>query len=88
MATVRQVAWSAEMTFASGRTITLGEGGVVGLPVGSLDDAPPRKRLFIGYDDYLLDRSPGKPLTPAEQIELADYMIAQWTRYKALIQPE
>lgn len=41
-------------------------------------------QLFQGYDGTLLEWNLGEEeeLTPKEKLELADYMIARWQRYK------
>lgn len=77
MVTVEDVAWTTKITFSTGTTIQGGEGGVIGL--SSSPETP--TELFTGYDDRL--RSSDGRLTPAEECELADYMIAQWMRFKA-----
>jgi len=59
-----------ELFFSSGRGI-LANCGIVGLG--------PDGRLYGGYDNPLSNN-----LTNVERTELADYMIARWTKFKEM----
>jgi hypothetical protein len=74
---------SVVLTLSSGKTIEPYD-GVIGLSPG-LD-------VFHGYDGNVftpshvaqdIESSTATLLTPAEQIELADYMLEQWGHFKA-----
>jgi len=66
------------MTFSSGKTIDC-YGAMIGLS--------PDMTVGGGYDEpihFPPDHRDGGWLTPAEQIELADYMIGQWQQFREL----
>ncbi len=47
---------------------------------GVVEDGEGHPRLAYGYDGYV--EIGETALTPAERVEIADYMIARWTAWK------
>lgn len=66
-------------TFSSGKTRAFNQ-GIVGLG--------PDDTVSAGFDNYVWDVESGDanasddPLTPDDLIELADFMIAQWSAFR------
>lgn len=65
------------LVFSSGRRVRIGEGTIGIAPDGT-------GYVVTGYDDCMWDE---QYLTPAERQELADTMIAAWTRWRDEEQP-
>lgn len=61
------------LTFSTGRTLTPNR-RIIGI-----DD---ELKVFEGYDNDLYPHPYSDDLAPVEKIELADFMISLWTKYK------
>lgn len=64
----------------SGDSYELSSGKIVYANEGILGLAPGSNDLFEGYDGWLADRN--DPLTAEEKVEIADFMIAMWQKYR------
>ena len=60
------------IVFSTGREVSCEYGGVIGINIDG------RASTYVGHDDEMYDNE----FSDEERIELADFMIGLWTKYK------